>query len=175
MLFIVGVLIKIYLDDSNENWKQEYVWVIEAWKQESKDDILGYDFVYLNSDDIPELLLYCYDEAWTGFDIYTIVKGKAVRLELYNLNGEKEENTLTSNGRQCQGDSYLYKQGVLLKSGGMMGCYWVNGYMYREGRLEQIFDYSYINTKDSKVKIMVVPTNEELSIARETKTLTSAK
>ncbi len=30
----------------------------------------------------------------------------------------------------------------------------------------------YINTEDSKVKIMVVPTNEELSIARETKALT---
>ena len=29
-----------------------------------------------------------------------------------------------------------------------MGCYWVKGYMYREGRLEQIFDYTYINTKD---------------------------
>ena len=24
--------------------------------------------MYLNSDDIPELLLYCYDDAWTGFD-----------------------------------------------------------------------------------------------------------
>ena len=32
---------------------------------------------------------------------------------------------------------------------------------------------TFINTADSKVKIMVVPTNEELSIARETKTLTS--
>ncbi len=32
---------------------------------------------------------------------------------------------------------------------------------------------TYINTEDSKVKIMVVPTNEELSIARETKILTS--
>ena len=32
---------------------------------------------------------------------------------------------------------------------------------------------TFINTEDSKVKIMVVPTNEELSIARETKTLTS--
>ena len=31
---------------------------------------------------------------------------------------------------------------------------------------------TYINTEDSKVKIMVVPTNEELSIARETKALT---
>ncbi len=31
----------------------------------------------------------------------------------------------------------------------------------------------YINTDDSKVKIIVLPTNEELSIARETKTLTS--
>ncbi|MBQ7340429.1 MAG: acetate kinase [Clostridia bacterium] len=34
---------------------------------------------------------------------------------------------------------------------------------------------TYINTKDSKVKIMVVPTNEELSIARETKELTQVK
>ena len=33
----------------------------------------------------------------------------------------------------------------------------------------------YLNTEDSKVKIIVLPTNEELSIARETKTLTSGK
>ena len=34
---------------------------------------------------------------------------------------------------------------------------------------------TYLNTEDSKVKIMVVPTNEELSIARETKELTFGK
>ena len=34
---------------------------------------------------------------------------------------------------------------------------------------------TYINTEDSSVKIMVVPTNEELSIARETKELTFGK
>ena len=33
----------------------------------------------------------------------------------------------------------------------------------------------YINAEDSKVKIIVLPTNEELSIARETKTLTAGK
>ena len=33
----------------------------------------------------------------------------------------------------------------------------------------------YLNTDDSKVKIIVLPTNEELSIARETKILTSSK
>ncbi len=33
----------------------------------------------------------------------------------------------------------------------------------------------YLNTEDSKVKIIVLPTNEELSIARETKTLTEGK
>ncbi len=33
----------------------------------------------------------------------------------------------------------------------------------------------YLNTDDSKVKIIVLPTNEELSIARETKTLTEGK
>ena len=31
---------------------------------------------------------------------------------------------------------------------------------------------AYLNTDDSAVKIIVLPTNEELSIARETKTLT---
>ena len=31
----------------------------------------------------------------------------------------------------------------------------------------------YINADDSKVKIIVLPTNEELSIARETKQLTA--
>ena len=40
-------------------------------------------------------------------------------------------------------------------------------------------DYSsgvaYLNTDDSKVKIIVLPTNEELSIARETKVLTAGK
>ena len=39
----------------------------------------------------------------------------------------------------------------------------------------QIRGEMFINTESSKVKIMVVPTNEELSIARETKDLTSAK
>jgi acetate kinase len=34
---------------------------------------------------------------------------------------------------------------------------------------------AYLNTDDSKVKIIVLPTNEELSIARETKTLTEGK
>ena len=33
----------------------------------------------------------------------------------------------------------------------------------------------YLNAEDSKVKIIVLPTNEELSIARETKTLTENK
>lgn len=36
-------------------------------------------------------------------------------------------------------------------------------------------DVGYINTEDSKVKIIVLPTNEELSIARETKELTENK
>ena len=31
----------------------------------------------------------------------------------------------------------------------------------------------YLNAEDSKVKIIVLPTNEELSIARETKNLTA--
>ncbi len=39
--------------------------------------------------------------------------------------------------------------------------------------LEYSNDIGFLNTDDSKVKIIVLPTNEELSIARETKNLTS--
>ena len=39
--------------------------------------------------------------------------------------------------------------------------------------LEYSNDIGFLNTDDSKVKIIVLPTNEELSIARETKKLTS--
>ncbi len=41
--------------------------------------------------------------------------------------------------------------------------------------LEYSSGVEYLNTDDSKVKIIVLPTNEELSIARETKTLTESK
>ena len=41
--------------------------------------------------------------------------------------------------------------------------------------LEYSSGVAYLNTDDSKVKIIVLPTNEELSIARETKTLTESK
>ena len=41
--------------------------------------------------------------------------------------------------------------------------------------LEYSSGVAYLNTEDSKVKIIVLPTNEELSIARETKTLTESK
>ena len=41
--------------------------------------------------------------------------------------------------------------------------------------LEYSSDIGYLNTDDSKVKIIVLPTNEELSIARETKSLTENK
>ena len=41
--------------------------------------------------------------------------------------------------------------------------------------LEYSSDIGFLNTDDSKVKIIVLPTNEELSIARETKSLTQNK
>ena len=41
--------------------------------------------------------------------------------------------------------------------------------------LEYSSDIGFLNTDDSKVKIIVLPTNEELSIARETKSLTENK
>ena len=47
-------------------------------------------------------------------------------------------------------------------------------YEYDEKKNEEYSSgVGYLNTDDSKVKIIVLPTNEELSIARETKILTA--
>lgn len=151
ILVNIGIItfIKIYHDmNVGDNWKREYVNVVEIWNKDSKDDILGYDFIYLNNDEIPELVLYCYDNAWIGFDIYTISEGRAVRLDRYKMNGEKVTSSLTSEGRQGQSDGYIHKSGILLQRRGMMGSYAVTGYVFKKEYLEEIFNYSYMDTPD---------------------------
>lgn len=129
-------------------WKSLYIDVINGW---TKDFVRGYEFIYLDDDDIPELVLYCDDEAWIGFDIYTIVNGEAAHLDRFDMDGEREttyEYPLTSHGRQGQGDCFFAKTGIYIQSLGMMGCYQNSGYTLRDGALHEIFQFEYNNTTE---------------------------
>lgn len=134
-----------------EGWKKEYLSVVEEFEKNSPKGAEGYSFIYFDGDEIPELVCCCEDQAWMGFNIYSIMDGKAVLLTRYDMEGiceMSEDFPLTSNGRQAQGDAYIEKKGILLRSGGMMGSYWTDGYQLNDGRLECIFRHFYANTQD---------------------------
>ena len=137
---------------NTEHWSEAYQYVVDGWQSDMGEDSLGYEFIYLDDDDIPELVMHCYDKAWEGFDIYTYCDGKAVHLDRYDMYGECEMeryDLLTSNGRQTKADSYISKSGIVFQRGGMMGCYWINGYkLENNGKLKQIISYAYIDTTD---------------------------
>jgi len=133
-------------DVKNHLWKDEYSKIVQAWEEQMGDDVLGYEFIYLDDDEIPELVLHCYDEAWSGFDIYTFSDGKLKHVDKYDMNDvcqQSEYDMLTSNGRQRQYDGYIRTHGIVFQEGGMMGSYWLAGYKFENGCLKQIIDYFY--------------------------------
>lgn len=75
-------------------------------------------------------------------------------------------------------DAIVFTGGIgehseLVRSLVMEGMEYCGAKFDEKKNLEYSSDIGYLNTDDSKVKIIVLPTNEELSIARETKILTS--
>ncbi len=135
---------------NTDEWKSGYKPIIEQWEAEKGTDSLGYEFIYLDEDEIPELVTYCYDEAWSGFEMYTFIDGKAVHVDRYDMDGadEMSEMPMTSSGRQGQDDLYVSKTGMLFQTGGMMGCMWMNGYKFEGGKLNKIIEYNYYNNTD---------------------------
>lgn len=156
VVFVIGLfVICLFLQACNKvncpGWMIAYRSTVENWQSIYGEDALGYELIYLDNDDIPELMLYCNDGAWEGFDIYTYYNEKPVHLDKYNMQGESEmteENFLTSNGHQGKEDSYINRSGILFQRGGMMGSYWVSAYILEHGKLKQILNYSYIDCTD---------------------------
>ncbi|MCR5595546.1 MAG: hypothetical protein K6G12_06845 [Lachnospiraceae bacterium] len=131
--------------------KEAYKAVIDKWKSDKGTDVIGYEYIYLDDDDIPELVMYCNDEAWSGYDIYTFLDGQAIHLDTYDMDGIKANEPgylLTGNGRQGQRDYYISGSGILFQQGGMMGSYWVNGYKLENGKLNRIVEYSYTDVTE---------------------------
>ena len=137
--------------DDHSIWKSNYQEIVDVWETQKGEDVLGYEFIYLDDDDIPEIVMHCYDEAWEGFDVYTYIDGKARHLDRYDMDGSSEMISgypLTSNGHQGKGVCYFSKMGLILQSGGMMGSYWTNGYILDDGKLDCVFECFYANSTD---------------------------
>ena len=148
---IAAMMVLCSCSDDHSIWKSDYQEIVDVWETQKGEDVLGYEFIYLDDDDIPEIVMHCYDEAWEGFDIYTYIDGKARHLDRYDMDGSSEMISgypLTSNGHQGKGDCYFSKTGLILQSGGMMGSYWTNGYILVDGKLDCVFEYFYANSTD---------------------------
>ena len=148
---ITAMMILCSCGDTHSSWKSDYQELVDEWEEQKRENVLGYEFIYLDDDDIPELVMHCNDETWDGSDIYTYIDGKTRHLDRYDMDGNSEmisDNPLTSNGHQGKDDCYFSKTGLILQSGGMMGSYWIKGYMLDDGKLECVFEYYYVNTTD---------------------------
>ena len=155
LFFIVIIIFLTGCCKSNEkSWKTEYIGVVEKWQSEKGENVVGYEFIYLDDDEIPELVLYCHEGAFVGFDMYTIYNDEATKLELYECDGEKYNDSivLTSPGRQMQSDRYFLRQGIYIQETGMMDIRGMAGYFLEEGKLKRIFEYtSYFSKEDEYV------------------------
>lgn len=139
-------------EEEKKSWKQEYIEVVEEWQSEKGKDALGYEFIYLDDDDIPELVLYCNVQAYWGFDIYTIYEGAATKLELYDLEGGEKSLPYTSTGRQMQFDAYIPQKGLYYQMEGMLGITRYDVYILEDGRLKGIFSMSSFQLNESDKK-----------------------
>ena len=135
------------IEDINTDWKQAYMPIIEQWdNMHCGDNNYGYDLIYIDNNDIPELVLVCDDEAFVAYDIYTCIDGKAVRLRYEDDSMNQRVSNLVSPGCQGKSDSYIERKGIYMQDSGMMSCYGVDGYVLEEGVLKNAFTYFYHDT-----------------------------
>lgn len=130
-----------------EDWKQAYIPIVKQWDVEHSNDYsYGYELIYLDDNDVPELVLACDDQAWTGYDVYTCIDGEAVKFKYEEGDLEQSESELVSPGWQGKGDSYIEKSGVYMQGSGMMGSYNLVGYALEGNILKKAFNYFYYDT-----------------------------
>lgn len=125
---------------AEQGWEELYRDAIDDWYDEySGDSYFGYELIYLDDNDIPELCMYCDDQAYFAFDIYTIVGGEAKKLYMY------EGSTHTRDGEQGQNDFYFERSGISVHGGSAMGWSFLSGYKLVNGNWEGVLDFSVSN------------------------------
>ncbi|MCQ2535527.1 MAG: SH3 domain-containing protein [Lachnospiraceae bacterium] len=124
----------------DESWKDAYLPIVKQWQADHGNDAsIGYDLIYIDDNDVPELVLACDDNAWYAYDIYTCIDGEAVKLVYEDDNSN--EDTYVSSGCEGKGDSYVEKSGIVIFSSGMMGTRCANGYKLDGNVLKSAFTF----------------------------------
>lgn len=134
-------------ENSNEDWKNAYIPIVQNWNNEHSGDFsYGYNLIYLDDNDVPELVLMCDDEAWHAMDMYTCKNGEASRILIQSEDGNiQSEDRFLSPGHQGMGNSYFERSGIYLNYGGMMGTLYIEGFILKDNLLTKIFYYTFIN------------------------------
>lgn len=134
-------------DEVGEDWKQAYIPIVKQWDiMHSNDFSYGYELIYIDDNDVPELVLACADVTWIGYDVYTCIDGKAVQLKFEEGSLERSESELVSPGWQAKEDYYIEKSGVYMQGSGMMGSRNLAGYFLKGNILRKAFNYFYYDT-----------------------------
>lgn len=128
----------------NAEWKEAYVPIVRQWDvQHSMDYSYGYELVYIDDNDVPELVLACDDEAWEAYDIYTCIDGKAVQLRFEDGRIEERISDHVSPGHQGKEDTYIEKSGIYMQHSGMMGTHQIEGFVLDGNEFKEAFNYFY--------------------------------
>ena len=108
--------------DIEEDWISAYVGIFEVLDD---DPDVTYDFLYIDNNDIPEILGEGSYEA-LGNKIYSTYEGQVYVLEMERLFFE-----------------YFYKEGLINNTDGISGYYFDRVYRLNKGRFSLVFDGSY--------------------------------
>ena len=128
-------------DEVDEDWKQAYIPIVKQWDiKHCNDYSYGYELIYIDDNDVPELVLACDDEAWTGYDIYTCIDGKAVQLRYEDEIMSQRTETLVSPGVQWKDDSYIERTGIYMQGGRRGRIYGIEGYVLEGDILKAVFN-----------------------------------
>ena len=132
---------------ASSGWKKAYLDVIQKWNTDHGGDYeVRYNLAYIDDNDIPELILFCDDDAWYAVDIYTFDKGSAQHMTVrHKDNSEDFDSPYTSPGHQGKGDYYIEKQGYVLLDSGMMGSLQTVGCKMDGYDLKECFRYDFVD------------------------------
>lgn len=166
-LVLVIVIISMIFNTGKSNqvdWKEIYDSQIAKYKNWQGENYLGHEYIYLNDDDIPELVFYSNDMQFEAIDLYTFFKGELTHLELYDKEGNNitKGNTLfTSAGCQGKLDSYYPKQNIYIQSGMMMGLKSMDAFVMEDGKLYELESLEELKTLSIEDELVLSSRNVE--------------
>lgn len=146
---------------TDDGWKQAYAKIVKEWDiMHARDSDYGYELAYIDDNDVPELVLSCSDEVFYAMNMYTYIEGAAVRMEVFDKEGNKAASTYVSPGWQGKQDAYIKKGNIYFQMGGMSQTITATGYRMEGSSLYETINYrftdeSWLETSEDPVYYML--------------------